>query len=131
MQFLLYIALYESKCILVGVALRPQVKAEIVCQNKFYKCRKPVGVALRPPPVADKGSKALSEITSKRQYIYVQRIATIFQTGGYYPPALMNVYVYTYILMLLKLCVQICTHCVQPCALHMGGRTRFAPTLFR
>ena len=44
-------ALYESKCILVGVALRP-------------------------PPVADKGSKALSEITSKR---YVQRIATIFQ----------------------------------------------------
>ena len=30
-------ALYESKCILVGVALRPQVKAEIVCQNKFYK----------------------------------------------------------------------------------------------
>ena len=44
MQFLLYIALYESKCILVGIALRP-------------------------PPVADKGSKALSEITSKRQYI--------------------------------------------------------------
>ena len=41
MQFLLYIALYESKCILVGVALRP-------------------------PPVADKGSKALSEITSKK-----------------------------------------------------------------
>ena len=54
-------ALYESKCILVGVALQP-------------------------PPVADKGSKALSEIMSKRQYIYVQRIATIFQTGGYYPP---------------------------------------------
>lgn len=41
---------------------------------------------LRPPPVADKGSKALFEIMSKRQYIYVQRIATIFQTGGYYPP---------------------------------------------
>jgi hypothetical protein len=40
-----------------------------------------VGVALRPPPVADKGSKALSEIMSKRQHIYVQRIATIFQTG--------------------------------------------------
>ena len=38
-------------------------------------------VALRPPPVADKGSKALSEIMSKRQHIYVQRIATIFQTG--------------------------------------------------
>ena len=46
-----------------------------------------VGVALRPPPVADKGSKALSEITSKRQCIYAQRIATIFQTGRYYPPA--------------------------------------------
>ena len=43
-------------------------------------------VALRPPPVADKGSKALSEITSKRQYIYVQRIATIFQTGEHGSP---------------------------------------------
>ena len=52
-----------------------------------------VGVALRPPPVADKGSKALSEITSKRQCIYAQRIATIFQTGGYHPPALMKFYV--------------------------------------
>ena len=51
-------ALYESKCILVGVALRP-------------------------PPVADKGSKALSEITSNRKHIYVQRIATIFQTVGF------------------------------------------------
>ena len=40
-----------------------------------------VGVALRPPPVAEKGSKALSEITSNRKHIYVQRIATIFQTG--------------------------------------------------
>ena len=49
MQFLLYIALYESKCILVGVALRPQVKAEIVCQNKFYKCRKPVGAFIGRP----------------------------------------------------------------------------------
>ena len=39
-------------------------------------------VALRPLPVADKGSNALSEITSNRQHIYVQRIATIFQTGG-------------------------------------------------
>ena len=46
-----------------------------------------VGVALRPPPVADKGSIALSEITSKRKCIYAQRIATIFQTGGHYPPA--------------------------------------------
>jgi len=61
MQFLLYIALYESKCILVGVALRP-------------------------PPVADKGSKALSEITSNRKHIYVQRIATIFQTGEHGSP---------------------------------------------
>ena len=52
-----------------------------------------VGVALRPPPVAEKGSKALSEITSKRQCIYAQRIATIFQTGGYHPPALMKFYV--------------------------------------
>ena len=46
-----------------------------------------VGVALRPLPVAEKGSKALFEITSKRQYIYVQRIATVFQTGRYHPPA--------------------------------------------
>ena len=38
-------------------------------------------VALRPPLVADKGSNALSEITSNRKHIYVQRIATIFQTG--------------------------------------------------
>ena len=38
-------------------------------------------IALRPPPVADKGSNALSEITSNRKHIYVQRIATIFQTG--------------------------------------------------
>ena len=58
-----------------------------VFENKFCKWHKLVGVALRPPPVTDKGSKALSEITSKRQYIYVQRIATIFQTGGYRSPA--------------------------------------------
>ena len=38
-------------------------------------------VALRPPPVADKGSNALSERTSNRKHMYVQRIATIFQTG--------------------------------------------------
>ena len=43
-------------------------------------------VALRPPPVADKGSKALPEITSNRKYIYVQRIATIFQTGEHGSP---------------------------------------------
>ena len=40
-----------------------------------------VGVTLRLPPVADKGSKVLSELMSKSQHIYVQRIATIFQTG--------------------------------------------------
>ena len=38
------------------------------------------GVALRPPPVAERGSKALSEIRNKRKHIYVQRIATVFQT---------------------------------------------------
>ena len=38
------------------------------------------GVALRPPPVTEKGSKALSEIRSKRKHIYVQSIATVFQT---------------------------------------------------
>ena len=38
--FALY-CLYESKCMLVGVALRPQVKAEIVCQNKVYKHHAP------------------------------------------------------------------------------------------
>ena len=52
-----------------------------------------VGVALRPPPVAEKGSIALSEITSKRKHIYVQRIATIFQTGGHWTPALMKQFV--------------------------------------
>ena len=52
-----------------------------------------VGVALRPPPVAEKGSIALSEITSKRQCIYAQRIATIFQTGVHRTPALMKYYV--------------------------------------
>ena len=36
--------------------------------------------------MADEGSKALSETTSKRQYIYVQRIATIFQTGEHGSP---------------------------------------------
>ena len=36
---------------------------------------------LRPPPMADKGSIALSEITSIRKCIYAQRDTTIFQTG--------------------------------------------------
>ena len=43
----------------------------------------------RPLPVADKGSNALSEITSKRKHIYVQRIAIIFQTGVHWAPTLM------------------------------------------
>ena len=47
-------------------------------------------VALRPPPVADKGSNALSEITSNRKHIYVQRIATIFQTGEHGSPLHLN-----------------------------------------
>ncbi len=38
-------------------------------------------VVLRPPPVTDKGSKVLSEIRSIRKWIYIQRNATIFQTG--------------------------------------------------
>ena len=45
------------------------------CQTRGSKV-----VALRPPPVAEKGSKALSEIRNKRKHIYVQRIATVFQT---------------------------------------------------
>ena len=47
-------------------------------------------VALRPPPVADKGSNALSEITSNRKHIYMQRIATIFQTGEHDSPLQYN-----------------------------------------
>ena len=33
-----------------------------------------VGVALRPPPVAEKGSKALSEITSKMALLFGYKI---------------------------------------------------------
>lgn len=40
---------YGSCCLFVVIALRPQVKAEIVCQNKFYKCRKPVGAFIGRP----------------------------------------------------------------------------------
>ena len=83
-----------------------------VFENKFCKCHKLVGVALRPPPVADKGSKALSEITSKRQYIYVQRIATIFQTGRYYPPALIKHYVHTHMFSYNMNCVFKIAHSV-------------------
>ena len=53
-------------------------KQNIFCDYLFISCWL---VALRPPPVAEKGSNALSEITSNRKHIYVQRIATIFQTG--------------------------------------------------
>ena len=45
---------------------------------------------LRPPPVAERGSKALSKIRSKRKHIYVQRIATIFQTGEHDSPLQYN-----------------------------------------
>ena len=69
-------------------------KQRIFWTNKTFSAYKvlgdagiTVGVVLQPPPVAEKGSKALSEITSNRQCIYAQRIATIFQTGRYYPPA--------------------------------------------
>ena len=55
-------------------------------------------VALRPPPVADKGSKALSEITSNRKHIYVQRIATIFQTGEHGSPLRVDNYFMTFIM---------------------------------
>ena len=40
-----------------------------------------IRVVLRPPPVAEKGSIALSEITSIRKCVYAQRDTTIFQTG--------------------------------------------------
>ena len=53
-----------------------------ICKNCIVLVVQPKQmVALRPPPVADKVSNALSEITSNRKHIYVQRIATIFQTG--------------------------------------------------
>lgn len=68
-------------------------KQKIFWTNKTFSAYKvlgdagiSVGVVLQPPPVAEKGSKALSEITSNRQCIYAQRVATIFQTGRYYPP---------------------------------------------
>ena len=56
-----------------------------------------VGVTLRLPPVADKGSKVLSKITSKRQCIYAQRVATIFQTGVHWTPTFMKFYIRTYV----------------------------------
>ena len=38
------------------------------------------GCSLATAAGAERGSKALSEIRSKRKHIYVQRIATVFQT---------------------------------------------------
>ena len=60
-------------------------------------------VALRPPPVADKGSKALSEITSNRQCFYAQRIATIFQTGEHGSPLQYNTYIVAFIKYVLHI----------------------------
>ena len=74
-------------------------------------------VALRPPPVADKGSNALSEITSKRQYIYVQRIAAIFQTGEHGSPLHYNNYIVAFIKYVLHII------CAVTC-----GRPMNAPT---
>ena len=73
-------------------------------------------VALRPPPVADKGSNALSEITSNRKHIYVQRIATIFQTGEHGSPlqTMHNFHHIKTILLNIKF--------------HQGGRPMNAPT---
>ena len=45
---------------------------EVKLKNKFF--RPNVGVALRPPPVADKGSKALSEIASNRALLFGYKI---------------------------------------------------------
>ena len=47
--------------------------------------------------MADRGSKALFEITSKRKHIYVQRIATIFQTGEHGSPLQYNNKIVTFI----------------------------------
>ena len=60
------------------------IKAQLIVANiiLFVSCLHTKWlVALRPPPVEKKGNNALSEITSNRKHIYVQRIATIFQTG--------------------------------------------------
>ena len=65
-------------------------------------------VALRPPPVAD--------ITSNRKHIYVQRIATIFQTGEHGSPlqTMHNFHHIKTILLNIKF--------------HQGGRPMNAPT---
>ena len=59
----------------------------IIVTNKvkqiMYSTQTPpfIRVVLRPPPVAEKGSIALFEITSIRKCVYAQRDTTIFQTG--------------------------------------------------
>lgn len=53
---------------------------------KVHVCRGSLATAAG----GGKGSKALSEITSNRQCIYAQRIATIFQTGEHGSPLQYN-----------------------------------------
>ena len=88
-----------------------------ICKNCIVLVVQPKQmVALRPPPVADKGSNALSEITSNRKHIYVQRIATIFQTGEHGSPlqTMHNFHHIKTILLNIKF--------------HQGGRPMNAPT---
>ena len=72
-------------------------KQKIFWTNKTFSAYKvlgdagiSVGVVLQPPPVAEKGSKALSEITSNRQCIYAQRIADYISDGKILSARLMN-----------------------------------------
>ena len=78
----------------------------IIVTNKvkqtMYSTQTPpfIRVVLRPPPVAEKGSIALSEITSIRKCIYAQRDTTIFQTGQ--PPPFPYRVIFTNILFVFK-----------------------------
>ena len=78
----------------------------IIVTNKvkqiMYSTQTPpfIRVVLRPPPVAEKGSLALSEITSIRKCIYAQRDTTIFQTGQ--PPPFPYRVILTNILFVFK-----------------------------
>lgn len=79
----------------------------IIVTNKvkqiMYSTQTPpfrIRVVLRPPPVAEKGSIALSEITSIRKCIYAQRDTTIFQTGQ--PPPFPYRVILTNILFVFK-----------------------------
>ena len=88
-----------------------------ICKNCIVLVVQPKQmVALRPPPVADKGSNALSEITSNRKHIYVQRIATIFQTGEHGSP-LQTMHNFHHIKTILL-----------NINFHQGGRPMNAPT---